>query len=425
MAPSANHGIDGDTVYRLRKQRGWSQVELARELRAAARELGIAETGIDGTRVSKWETGQSGISNLHARLLQYVFSRSMETDDHEFVHDVNRRAFLLGTTAAVTLTAANALGAEPWQRLMATVGGGHPLDDAAVDGLEAMNHSLALMFQPVAPAHLVGPVRAHLDTLASLLEDRSLTPALRRRITSLASEISILLGWVSKEAGDDATAQQCFTSALTAAVEADDHDLGSYAVASASTLPAFRASPEQSLGLLASTEVRGSRLDRARTSTKVWNAVLRAEVHTRTGADGPAFQALDEADRLVELVDLADDRRPVLGHFDADSLMGERGITAVRLDHPHEAEAAIEQALANAAAYPKTQSRLLTNAAKAHLRLGRVEQASAAAIRSLQVARQTGSGVGVEDVRRLRPSFEPYKRTEAVRQLDEALAAPA
>ena len=38
------------------------------------------------------------------------------------------------------------------------------------------------------------------------------------------------------------------------------------------------------------------------------------------------------------------------------------------------------------------------------------------------VALQTGSGVGVSDVRELRVDFEPYGATEAVRDLDEALA---
>jgi len=241
-------------------------------------------------------------------------------------------------------------------------------------------------------------------------------------LTSLAAEMSILMGWLSKEEGDYFTAQQSFTAGLTAAVEAEDHDLGAYAVASASTLPAFRSSPQQSLALLDSESVRGARLDRARPSTKLWISVLQAEVHTRVGSEPEAFGALDQADDYLAQVDPGGGPRPLLGHFDEASLMGERGITAVRLQQPADAEPSLDHALANMADYPKTQSRLLTNAARGHLQQGRIDQACSAALRSLDVALHTGSGVGVADVRELRVDFQPYASTDAARELDEALA---
>jgi transcriptional regulator with XRE-family HTH domain len=424
MVAGPGKRIDGTAVYRLRTERGWSQNRLVQEVQAAAKELGVFETGLTAQRISKWENGHSGISAAHGRLLEYAFARTMESNGHDFIDDMNRRAFLLGTTATVTLAVANSLGAEPWQRLAGTLNNRADINTAAIEGLEALNVSLSGMFQPVAPRHLTGPVRAHIETLTQLLDTSAMSPSVRNQLTSLAAEMTILLGWLSKEEGDDVTAQQCFTAALSATVEAGDNDLGAYAVASAATLPAFRSSPKQSLGLLTSDEVRGAQLHRARPSTRVWIAVLQAEVHTRTGSEAEAFEALDQAERLLSEVDPDDGRPPVLGHFDATSLVGERGITAVRLDRPHEAGPAIDEALVGMTDYPKTQSRLLTNAAKAHLRQGRVEEAATMALRSLNVARQTGSGVGVVDVRELRPDFDRYSRTDAVRQLDEALAVP-
>ncbi len=129
-----------------------------------------------------------------------------------------------------------------------------------------------------------------------------------------------------------------------------------------------------------------------------------------------------QADDNLTQVDPDDGPRPLLGHFNEASLMGERGITAVQLHQPADAEPALDHALANMADYPKTQSRLLTNAARGHLQQGRFDQACSAALRSLDVALQTGSGVGVADVRELRVDFQPYASTDAVRELDEALA---
>jgi len=46
----------------------------------------------------------------------------------------------------------------------------------------------------------------------------------------------------------------------------------------------------------------------------------------------------------------------------------------------------------------------------------------ATALRSLEVAHQTGSGVEVDDVRKFRQELHPWASTEPVRHLDELLA---
>lgn len=424
MAPRPPNGFDGATIRRLRAERRWTQKRLVQEIRAAAADLGEHDPGVNIQMISRWENGKIAVGHTYVRLIEHAFSRTLDTydDDDDALAEVNRRAFLLGTTAAVSLAVVNRLGNEPWQRLASTVLGRPRIDETTVDSLQALNVNLAEMFQPVPPRLLLGPVRSHLETLTGLLTDQALTLGLRQRLTSLAAEMSILIGWLSKESGDYATAQQCFTSALTAAVEAGDHDLGAYAVASASTLPAFRSSPEQSLGLLRSAEIRGAKLDHANTATRIWNACLRAEVHTRTGHELDAFDALDEADQLLERLDPDDGRRPILGHFDHASLMGERGVTAVRLRRSNEAKPALDEALAALADFPKTQSRILTSIARVQLQQRDIDEAVAAALRSLDVAHQTGSGVGVDDVRKFRSELQPWANTEAVRHLDQLLA---
>jgi hypothetical protein len=238
----------------------------------------------------------------------------------------------------------------------------------------------------------------------------------------MTAEMSILHGWLSKEDGDEVAAQHYFTAALGAAAEADNNDLGAYAAASASTLKAFRSSPHDSLQLLTTTNLRGIDMARASTATRIWIACLEAEVHTRTGSRSPALKALDRADALLHRLDPNDGQRPVLGHFDQASLMGERGVTAARLNVPSEAIPALDTALAGLAQYPKTQSRILTSTARAHLTHGDVDQATAAALQSLDIAEQTGSQVGINSIHDLRREMRPYANTTSVQLLDQRLA---
>ena len=90
---------------------------------------------------------------------------------------------------------------------------------------------------------------------------------------------------------------------------------------------------------------RSRTLDRARPSTKLWISVLQAEVHTRVGNETEAFGALDHADDCLTQIDPDDGPRPLLGHFDEASLMGERGITAVRLQQPADRAGVVKRAL--------------------------------------------------------------------------------
>lgn len=130
----------------------------------------------------------------------------------------------------------------------------------------------------------------------------------------------------------------------------------------------------------------------------------------------------DEAERLLERLDPDVAPRPILGHFDRASLMGERRVTAVCPRRSNEAKPALVEALASLADFPKSQSRILTSIARAQLQQRDIDQAVAAALRSLDVAHQTGSGVGVDDVHRFRSELQHWADTEPVLHLDELLA---
>ena len=124
-----------------------------------------------------------------------------------------------------------------------------------------------------------------------------------------------------------------YRSALTAAAEAGDTQLGAYAIGSASVLPAWRSSPSESVRLLTEAEVHGFQINDASPSTRAWVYSLEAEAHTRADNESRAFAALENADRILTSSTNANDTRaPRIAFFDQIRLLGERGITAIRFD---------------------------------------------------------------------------------------------
>lgn len=109
--------------------------------------------------------------------------------------------------------------------------------------------------------------------------------------------------------------------------------------------------------------------------------------------------------------------------FDQNRLLGERGVTAVRLGRDADGQAVLEQVLDEMGQDHKIRSRLLTSLAKAHVRHGNIDQAVDIALRSLDVAVRTGTASSYDDVIRLRPDLDRWAHTDPVQRLDAALRA--
>jgi tetratricopeptide (TPR) repeat protein len=238
----------------------------------------------------------------------------------------------------------------------------------------------------------------------------------------LAAETSILLGWLTYDQGDEQTAHNYYRSALTAAAEAGDTYLGAYAIGSASVLPAWRSSPEDSIHLLTDATIHGFSVDDASPHTRAWIYSLEAEAYTRAKDEAGALGAIDKAQAVLDRAgrELPDSRTVF---FDENRLLGERGVTAVRLGRDADGQAVLERVLDEMHRDHKIRSRLLTSLAKAHVRHGSIDQAVDITLRSLDIAIRTGTASSYDDVVKLRPEFDRWAHTEPVQRLDEALRA--
>lgn len=421
MARTPVNGLDGPSIRQLREERGWTQQQLVQEIRAVAAEWGLHVPAVNVHMISKWENGHVRVGHQYTRLIEAAFARTMNLDTEPGRYDMDRRRFLAGATGVGALTLASTMGLEPWQRLSSALQRRSHVDEATVDHLETMTTTFSQLFLTVSPIALLAPARSHLDSLTQFLTDGSIPAKLRQRLASMASESAILLGWLMQDGGDEAVAQEFYLTALDAAAEANDPAIGAYAIASASTLEAFRSSPAQSIHLLTDATVKGSSVRNATPSTRAWAHSLIAEAHTRDGNAAGALTALDTAHDILDQA-AGDEPRPRSTFFDRARLAGERGVTGVRLGLPEQAEPALNEAMATLHDDPKTESRILTNLARVHLQRREVEQACATVIQSLDLAQRTGSKTGVRDIRDFRHQLEPWNDLDMVQQLDDHLA---
>jgi len=415
---------EGRLIRVERARRGWSQDRLVRELRRTALRLGEDDVGATVSMVSRWENGKTSPGHRYQRLLERTFADTLGLADDSWEDDMQRRAFLTNAAVAGLALLGVAPGDEPWQRLGAALRRPQRADSRTVDDLEAVTVSFQQLYQRVAPYAVLAPARSHLATLTQLLEAGGQQERTRRRLASLAGETAILVGWLTSDDGDHAAAQGYYQAALAAAREAGDRALGAYAVGSASTLPAFRASPDHTLYLLAEGR-HGFRAAHATASTRAWLGTLEAEAHATAGREAEARRALDRAaEALGEAV--GDEPRPRLPFFDHVRLAGERGVIAVRLGAADEGRRALDEALRDLRPKGlKIESRLLTGLARAHAGQGDVERACHVARDSLAVATASETAPSLRDLHRLRAELRAWDGCAPVQELDAALRAQA
>jgi hypothetical protein len=94
-----------------------------------------------------------------------------------------------------------------------------------------------------------------------------------------------------------------------------------------------------------------------------------------------------------------------------------------RLDKPAAAQHVLESALGSLdPEVVKTRPRLLAALATAHVRQGNIDEACRLGADALALAERQQVTPNLQDVRRLRLDLEPWRNSQAVRELDEQLA---
>ncbi|MDH6435953.1 hypothetical protein M2158_004493 [Streptomyces sp. SAI-144] len=330
---------------------------------------------------------------------------------------MDRRTFFTISGAALSVLASD--GAAGPAVALADLEDGRPVSEEFVAFLEGSTRHLAGLATEQRQ-HTTTLLDAYLATVTGELKQGRYTPALGRRLHTLAAGLSQTIAWHRFDLGRHTHASQNWIAGLRYAHAAGDHDMGAGLLGDLAYQAAWRGDHPTAARILthALTRARNPaarcllQLRLARTLASqggrseqraVLRALAAAEKHLNdAGTDRPAWCAwVSEADLAVDsgeaLLDCGDTSR-------AHQLIteGERLLPAAR---------------------DKTRGVFLTYRAASYLDQKEPEPAAAAATESLQLARRIGAPRCVRLVEDLLPRFEAYPRAPGVPELLHLAAA--
>ncbi|RLU80477.1 transcriptional regulator [Streptomyces griseocarneus] len=199
----------GANIQRLRKERGWSQARLGREVCRAA---GAVGESVGRQEISRWETGK----RKPREWLPFL-------------------AVALGVTAEVLCTPQ-----KPTEPPLPTLADFLPDDDplsplgsregrrigmGQVDDLQKRVHGLRLADDVLAGGDLIRPALRELRSTVKLYREGSHAAEVGRQLLRQIGELAQIAGWIASDAGQHDEAERIYRLGISAARQAEDHTL--------------------------------------------------------------------------------------------------------------------------------------------------------------------------------------------------------
>jgi len=441
---SAHDAMPNARLRRQRRQRGWSLQRVAEELQKLC-ELEGRRVGVTASMVGKWERGFKRPSPFYQEKLCALYGLSAEqlglVDDAEqalpawsvdrdtlaetlesWRHDVERRAFLRHITSvagvAALAPALDTAGAEPHERLARALDRPSRVDHATMEHLETVINECRRLDDRIGSRDLQGPVTGHLQLITSLLQGSQPGPV-HRRLCTAAAQVAQLAGWLAFDMNDHKAAKRYYEVALRAAQEAGDRALAAYVLGCMSVVATYSKDAHAGLQLAHEAQRRGRGSVTA--TTLAWLCRVEALALATLGEAAPCGSALDRAEAAIDEASPASDP-PWIYHFNRSQLAGQKGACYVRLHQPHDARAALGEALTTLSTeFVRDRSLHLTHLASAYAQQGEIEEACRLAGDSLTNAMYTGSARELRRIHEFRRDLDPWNGTAAVKELDAQL----
>jgi transcriptional regulator with XRE-family HTH domain len=319
------------------------------------------------------------------------------------------------TPTVATRLAHEWLVTEPPQ--LVEVRAGRRIGEALVHKVERRTGHLRRMDDFIGGGDLHVLVEAELRSTIRLLREAAYSEVLGRRLLSSVADLRQLAGWVAADAGLPTIAARHYSGGIRAAHAAGDAPLAGNLVSLLSYLYANKGSPHEAV-LLAHTAYAGAK-HRASATTKALLQERVAWAHARAGEPRQTERALGTVDQLYERREPACDPAWVYW-LDRREIEVMAGRCYTELRQPARAEPLLRRALDSYDADHVRETALYSSwLAETYVQAGDVDEAARQASRSLTSAAQVNSSRGLERVRVLRLTLEPYRHASAVRDFEK------
>ncbi|HEY2056973.1 MAG TPA: helix-turn-helix transcriptional regulator [Amycolatopsis sp.] len=414
-------GSFGETLRRIREEKGISQARLAKEITYSTGYLSKIENGLkaptaDIAKRCDSVLGTGGVLSVLVRPVVAAPDEAVDGDPDEEVwvvvmdgarehrfHQIPRRQ------------AAAGFGLSPGFALSGNAR--TEVDELTLDGLQASFGHYRRLGTMSGPAMVLVQVVSHLNVLRTLAAGDH--PAhIRARLLLQASRAAEYAGWMSQETGDEQAALWWTRRAVRYATAGGDEHLASYAHVRQAEIALYRQDPLTTIALAARAQH-----DRA-AGPRILGLAARCEAqgHALAGDHGAFERALDRAGEL--LAEREPGPSPLGSSSVSDEIALARGWSLVDLGRPAEAAEVLDRHVPGMAVDARrARARFGARRVLAHAAAGELDQACALARDVLEDAAHVDSATIRTDLRQLARVTARWHAHPAVRELRPVLSA--
>ncbi|MFF2955600.1 XRE family transcriptional regulator [Kitasatospora sp. NPDC057965] len=360
----------GQRLREARKQRGWSQERLVREISRYAEQhlTDVASPASLKVYVSEWENGRRAVSSTYALILRALFGK---TDDE-----------LFGAPEA------SAPDADGYDELIGRIDSARSLSLGMVDTFLNQTELLRSFDRQMGAAALVDQMRAHLDALEDALTFAVLPDARRPVATALAGAAT-LAAWQALDVGAVERAWRHYELGKRAAAEAEQPMYLAHAMAEQAYVLADAGRPEMAVDLVRDAQRTGGTKVSPRLAA--WLFAAEAELCAKAGLARDCRDALERAAAVLPAGDEARDPDMLSIFLNAGHMARWRG-NALAMLGEDDALAELYVALERMdPAFTRATAGLRCDLAQAHLARGEFGQAREHLQQARLLANRTGS----------------------------------
>jgi DNA-binding XRE family transcriptional regulator/tetratricopeptide (TPR) repeat protein len=338
----------------------------------------------------------------------------------EWASTMNRRKLLrLLGWAATVVAAAPVSGLDPdeQERLVQAIALPSRVDSRVIDNIEALFQHCKRQEDALGSRIVLDTVLAQRDIIHGLLKD--CPDELRPRLLSVYSDMSTSIGYYFFELNDLDRARYYCDQAREAAHDADNTELGIYALCEMSYFASWRGKAPAAIDLAASAESLLRKTD---------DPLMRVGVAQRSAT---AYAIDSQYKTCMVQLEQAQANLLSAGNLSVESplyfynegyLASHKSECLLRLGKPQEAAASASAGLTlYDQSFVDGYAVCTLHLGNAYLQAGEIEEAAQVIGQVAALSAQTHSARLTKELRTTRVSMEPWRETRAVKELDEQL----
>ncbi|MFC4009913.1 hypothetical protein ACFOY2_21970 [Nonomuraea purpurea] len=347
------------------------------------------------------------------RLLQAIGAEEADVKRRELLFEL---ALMFGGSRALDML--RILTPDEEERLAGVLRNTWRVDEGTVRAFEKLQMHARRADDVSGPATLLPVVNGQRAAVGRLLARESMPPGLRDRLLDTYAQMSQLVGFLSYDLLDYATAEQSLHDALRAAL-----DLGDLALVGYVHYWLGRLAGDQDRTVAVLDHAFAIQSWAARSPSKLLVPLHELLFATAYAAEGNAAASARAHENALTLSAAPKDNEPVFLHWVAPPVVELGRISMqVRLNKPGQVIEAAERYLAgHDPRFKRRHGLMLTRYASALTLAKEIPEAASKLVEAAHLTGQHSSARLIDEISQARARLQPWASTAYVRQLDETL----